>query len=81
MIDTITVVIILFRLLYRGLNQSKGKASGPAHKNPIITQFVLKYHCALEDLFKNSPQYLHLTASSCMSSAQKGHFFIIYSRC
>src|SRR3989344_8917076 len=33
------------------------------------------------ELFRNSPQYLHLTASAFISSVQKGHFtiFIFYN--
>lgn len=64
--------------LKRGLNQTKGKARGPTHKKAITIPLVLKYHLIPWGFpFRSFPQNLHNIASSCISSAQKGHFFIL----
>jgi hypothetical protein len=37
---------------------------------------VLKYHFSWAVFVSKLPQYRHFIAASCISSAQKGHFFI-----
>jgi len=67
-------------LLKEGLNQANGKANGPTHKKATTINDVLKYHLTAGYFNPRvSPQYLHLIASSWISSAQNGHFFIISS--
>lgn len=78
---TTILIIILYGLDNFGCNHTSGNAKGPIHKNDIMIKDVFKYHFVVDDLTKNSPQKRHLTASSCISSAQKGHFFIKTVRC
>ena len=59
----------------RGLNHKRGNANGPTHRSAITKVAILKYHLPFF-LSSISPQCLHFIASSCISSAQKGHFFI-----
>ena len=71
------LITIFFRRLIPGLSQSNGNANGPRHMKAIINKFVLKYHLFFGFLFINSPQNLHLIALNFISSAQKGHFFVV----
>jgi len=71
----------------RGRHQISGKASGPTLHNAITMKVVLKYHGNFAwatgwfgKSNRNSPQCLHLIASSWISSAQKGHFFMFVFR-
>jgi len=75
---TITVTIILVAGLYCGLNHTKGSARGPTIKIASTIRDVRKYHfvCGCGASMTSSPQYRHFIASSRISSAQKGHFFI-----
>ena len=68
-----------------GRRQISGKARGPTLQSAKIINDFRKYHLILrspgrgrEDASRNSPQCLHFIASSWISSAQKGHFFIFY---
>jgi len=45
-----------------------------------IPQLALYQSQEICDLLRNSPQKRHLIASPCISSAQKGHFFILISQ-
>ena len=77
------MIIIFWFLLNPGFNQIKGSIKGPTVKKSSTSQYVLKYHlpCSFivitSTFSKNSPQCLHFIASSWISSAQYGHFFII----
>ena len=77
------MMMIFWFWLNRGFNQIKGSIKGPTVKKSNTSQFVLKYHlpCSFivitSTFSKNSPQCLHFIASSWISSAQYGHFFII----
>jgi hypothetical protein len=69
-----------------GRNQMSGRARGPTLQTAKIINGFWKYHLMLFslgsvrwDTSRNSPQCLHFIASSWISSAQKGHFFIRYS--
>jgi len=75
--NTIMVIIILVVVFQRGLTQTSGRAKGPKHSNARTTKEEEKYHFFADftELSRNSPQKRHLTASSCICSAQKGHFF------
>ncbi|MFA6281478.1 MAG: hypothetical protein WCY05_03130 [Candidatus Omnitrophota bacterium] len=70
------LITILHKLDNFGCNHISGNTKGPAHKKAITIKDVLKYHFTAGSLFRNSPQKRHFTASSCISSAQNGHFFI-----
>ena len=70
----------------RGRSQTRGNAKGPTAQTAITTKDVRKYHCSFFsakrrrlEASRNSPQCLHFIASSWISSAQNGHFFIIIS--
>jgi hypothetical protein len=73
---TTMLIITLYAFGNLGCNHIKGKAKGPMHKKVITRKEVLKYHFVVWDLIRNSPQKRHFIASPCISSAQKGHFFI-----
>ncbi len=62
----IMVMTILTFELNRGLNQTKGKASGPKHKKLMINTDGLKNHfsCLVCGLLRNSLQNRHFFASS-----------------
>ena len=67
-----------------GRHQIRGSARGPTEASAKIIKGVRKYQGVSSSgfreilgLFRNSPQCLHFMASSWISSAQKGHFFII----
>jgi len=69
-----------------GRSQTRGNAKGPTAQTAIMTKDVRKYHCSFFsakrrrlEASRNSPQCLHFIASSWISSAQNGHFFIIIS--
>lgn len=69
-----------------GRHQIRGNINGPTKQNAMTIKDVRKYHGnfspASRGCFagsKNSPQCLHFIAASWISSAQKGHFFIILS--
>lgn len=74
-----------------GCHQMRGRVSGPMLRSMIARKPFPKYHgiempepddtgmgggVELILSFRNSPQYLHLIASSWISSAQKGQVFI-----
>src|SRR3989339_254830 len=77
------VIIILYSFEYFAFFQTRGKTKGPIIKNPknqgtFCINDKLSFFCGAGLApFKNSEQCLHFIASSCISSAQKGHFFII----
>jgi hypothetical protein len=69
-----------------GRHQINGKASGPTEATARTIMEVRKYQgmsaCAPRGTLaasRNSPQCLHFIAWSWISSAQKGHFFIVVS--
>jgi hypothetical protein len=69
-----------------GRHQISGRARGPTQAMARTINEVRKYQGVLScnergtlDASRNSPQCLHFIASSWISSAQKGHFFIVIS--
>jgi len=69
-----------------GCHQIRGNARGPTQKTAMIIKDFRKYHWIFSsakrgslEASRKSPQCLHFIASSWISSAQKGHFFIIIS--
>jgi hypothetical protein len=79
----ITIVSPIFHpRAVSGRHQISGNARGPTVQTAMIINDLLKYHLmdwdGREDALRNSPQCLHLIAASWISSAQKGHFFIIH---
>ena len=69
-----------------GRHQIRGNARGPTEQSAKIMKGFRKYHGISSfarrgemEASRNSRQCLHLIASSCISSAQNGHFFIIIS--
>ena len=70
-----------------GRHQIRGNARGPTEQTAMIIKDFRKYHWIFSSAkrgggvaaSRNSPQCLHFIASSWISLAQKGHFFIIIS--
>ena len=69
-----------------GRHQIRGNARGPTEQTAMTMKDFRKYHGIFFsakfkgfDPSRNSPQCLHFIAASWISSAQKGHFFIIIS--
>ena len=67
-----------------GRHQIRGNARGPTEQTAMTMKDFRKYHGTFFsakirgfDPSINSPQCLHFIAASWISSAQKGHFFII----
>lgn len=73
-----TALITIFQTTFnRGCHQTIGKANGPTLQKANTITDVRKYHGTFREgsrggmePSKNSPQYLHLMASSWISSAQ-----------
>ena len=86
----VTIEIIIFneRFVF-GRHHNRGRAKGPTQRMAMTMEDVRKYHGSFLSAMdggidvrplpsRNSPQCLHFIASSWISSAQNGHFFILY---
>lgn len=90
LIMRMAIVSMIFNdRLICGCSHISGIANGGRQKKAIIMEDVRRYHGILfSDLdggaderplpSRNSPQCLHFIASSWISSAQNGHFFILH---
>jgi len=87
LITRIAMVIPIFHACESfGCHQIMGSASGPTVQRATTMEDVRKYQGRVSlatrgaaEVFRNSPQCLHFMASFWISSAQKGHFFMVFS--